>query len=176
MLQATREPAWIDSPMRDVVDAMQFSQAGLEIGYREKARRLFENQAGQCRSVCTREVVAKATSSPSLGSSFKRECRPARCSGCNPLLKRDHATGSSRGSPDLSIGWMIGENWPIRRRPRRSPKISCSICIRIHLNIGSRGVLDADQEEPSRASAYTVCCLAAVPRKPVSDGSYLVDG
>lgn len=59
MLQATREPEWINLPIQAVIDAVKQASEGPEIEVRENALRAFERQVGYRRYVFTREIVAK---------------------------------------------------------------------------------------------------------------------
>ncbi|WP_019516210.1 hypothetical protein [Sphingomonas sp. Mn802worker] len=59
MLRATRDPAWEDLPMADVIDAVKAADAG-ENGAREQALRSFERSVGLRRHVFARERIARS--------------------------------------------------------------------------------------------------------------------
>ena len=60
MLQATREPAWEDLPMQDVVDAVAASARGPADDDREDALQAFERAVGLRRHVFARECVGRS--------------------------------------------------------------------------------------------------------------------
>lgn len=60
MLQATREPAWEDLPMIDVVDAVAEKQRGQAGEAREKELNAFEREVGHRRYVFARERVRRS--------------------------------------------------------------------------------------------------------------------
>ncbi len=60
MLRATREPAWIDLPMREVVEAVRCASRGVADDAREEALRAFERGMTPLRHVFARERVGCA--------------------------------------------------------------------------------------------------------------------
>ncbi|UZK68856.1 hypothetical protein OKW76_12535 [Sphingomonas sp. S1-29] len=60
MLQATREPAWQDLPMVDVIDAVAEKELGQAGEAREKELNAFEREVGHRRYVFARERVGRS--------------------------------------------------------------------------------------------------------------------